>query len=193
MLSEVKEKPILFSTPMVQAILEGRKTQTRRVLKLKKGDTVGRIYDEIETEYTICDKDGDIVPMEFVSPYGVEGDRLWVRETWSPCPENRPVPHPEQCPKVWYKADNNRPTWAEQPWKPSIHMFRKDSRIILPVSDLRIDKLLNISESDAVAEGFKNRSEFLKYWDILNKKRGYGTDKNPFVWIPQWKEYIKQN
>ena len=203
----MKDKPILFSTPMVKAILEGKKTQTRRILKLKKGDTVGKIYDDKETEYIICDKDGDEVPMEFVSPYGVAGDRLWVRETWGLTQGNgSPI-------DAWisYKAGGQNSELPirdngnlfdypiKEGWRPSIFMPRWASRITLEVTEVIVQRLQNITEEDAQAEGFTEQLEsegiyyksarmgFYETWNKLNSKRGYSWDSNPFVWAISFK------
>lgn len=167
------EKPIIFSTPMVQAILEGRKTQTRRVLKLKKGDTVGNISDSSGIlEYIICGKDGDEVPMEFVSPYGVDGDRLWVREThyrygswWHTVIGDKNIIEFKPFSNEVYFQDNlpkgvkilTRRFPSEQAWykRPSIFMPKWASRINLEVTKIRVQKLQDISEEDCEAEGFK--------------------------------------
>jgi hypothetical protein len=165
--TEIKEKPIIFSTPMIKAILDGKKSQTRRVLKLRKGDTVGRIYDDKETEYIICDKYGDIVPIEFVSPYGVWDDRLWVKEThyryglWEPCEnQDNETAYTFQPLSEEIRYFNNPPQvvlkgYGGAGWykRPSIFMPRKASRITLEVTDLRIQMVQQISPEDAIAEG----------------------------------------
>jgi hypothetical protein len=131
----VTERPILFSAPMVRAILAGTKTQTRRIVKLKA----------------------------HTCPYGQAGDRLWVRETW--CHQ---YPH-EGAPdrKYVYRADGEEVYGLDAhghalvtasgklkaAWIPSIHMPRKASRIMLEVSDVRLQPLHAITESDAIAEG----------------------------------------
>ncbi len=141
-------RPILFSAPMVRALLEGRKTQTRRTLKPVefKTDTSGKAQETA-----------------WASPRFAKGDRLWVRETysfdysWSDA-KPRDVPETED---VWYWADGD-PTdgdWTKP--KPGIHMPRWASRLTLTVTDLRVEQLIDISEADCIAEG------------IVNTERGY--------------------
>lgn len=198
---KVKEKPILFSTPMVKAILECRKTQTRRVLKLKKGDTIGRIYDEKETEYIICGPDGDEVFMEFVSPYGVWGDRLWVREGFATEKkfDDKPMSFFDNASDVpiWYRADDidyKNDYVPRGKWRPSIFIPRWASRITLEITNISIQKLQDISHQDITAEGLGDgyteigwNYAYGQLWNKLNEKRGYGWSTNPWVWAISFK------
>lgn len=220
----VKERPILMSTPMVKAILAGQKTMTRRVVKLRKGDTVGNISqgDKI-LEYIICDKDGDEVPLEFVCPYGSVGDKLWVKETYLPDPPRNGewrdiefdgcgmplnlIPEQYRNPSFClYKA-----SWVgDLRWKPSIFMPRWASRLTLEITDVRIQRIQEITQEDAVKEGITQqlathlgisvspsieefeaiqaKRVFIELWESLNKKRGYGYfDVNPHVFAISFK------
>jgi hypothetical protein len=173
----MKEKPILFSGPMVKAILEGRKTQTRRIMKPQPGLTYGFIY-KIRMESGIPPK----------CPYGKIGDHLWVRETWADV--NTP-----DGPAICYRADSSYMYWRDfskefgpdygagpsmnyekypgnytmwwedllsgeegHGWKPSIHMPRWASRITLKIIDIRVEGLQDITEDDAITEGSKEPS-----------------------------------
>lgn len=150
----MSEKPILFSGEMVRAILAGRKTQTRRVVK--QGPVLDS-YNEIgswdgpgdEGEYTLS-----------LCPYGKPGDTLWVRETWY-CDDYRvqrgPYKEVDGAKEMTvYRADDPTPYEAEQPtWRPSIHMPRWASRITLRVTDVRVERVQDISEEDAIAEGIQ--------------------------------------
>lgn len=158
-------KPILFNTEMVKAILDGRKTMTRRVCKGAR---------ELS-----CAMDW---PIESC-PYGQVGDRLWVRETFMF--DSRGNIHYKAIEPDWVSKTRNKTT-IRIAWKPSIHMFRKDSRITLEMIRLWVERLLDINEADARAEGFDSVEEFLFCWDKLNKKRGYGTDVNPWNWCIEW-------
>lgn len=154
MMTTTKERPILYSTPMIRALLNGRKTQTRRVAKAPH-DEPRSLHDTAKTR--------------FRCPYGQPGDRLWCRETWAlvnadedgiddwvdrgPIPDALPWPSWQ----VWYRAGY---PWAYDHsddrgfrWRPSIHMPRWASRIILEITDVRVERLQEISEEDAVAEG----------------------------------------
>ena len=205
-------RPILFSGEMVRAILDGTKTQTRRVAKLKLGR-----YDEIINIRTAAASDGWIVELfgaTFLEerlrfcPYGNVGDRLWVRETWSLAGQGA----------VRFKADGVEPKGGRK-WKPSIHMPRWISRTTLKVTGVRLERLHEMPERDAKAEGvqihvsaegcppgkvraFINvltpymggqllkikakhlyRAEFAVLWETLNAKRGFGWEVNPLVWV----------
>jgi hypothetical protein len=176
---------------MVRAILAGKKTQTRRILDLKTG----------EWARTLSSFNSSVVsrPHNKLSErYGYPGDRLWVRETW------RPKSH--QFPTGWpweYKATCAQDlTPADGPWRPSIHMPRAASRILLEVTDVRIERLQEISRDDARAEGVffdddhdgfitdtdgsnfhypDPRISFCKLWCGINGPESW--DSNPWVWV----------
>lgn len=175
----MKERPILFSAPMVRAILEGRKTQTRRALNQQPSNgweidtpyVLGRItsphpkrmkfgvfiHRGLGTDFPEC----DII----TNPYGQPGDRLWVRETWQGPLISTAVDYkkhnrgesindPEHCvyratDKLFAVDDDGK----ELGWRPSIHMPRWASRIDLEITGIRVELLQDISEEDAVAEG----------------------------------------
>jgi len=143
-MSQIKERPILFSAPMVRAILDGRKTVTRRPVK---GAGL-KWLEEFTPEY-VAD------PANSLCPFGKPGDRLWVRETWARVGYCDPgyltfaATYPSCLP-----ADlENIPAASGIRWKPSIHMFRRDSRILLEITDLRVERLQDISDDQAKAEG----------------------------------------
>jgi len=148
----VKERPILFSTEMVKAILEGRKTQTRRVIKPQPtmhdfGDHKCLAWGKplVVPGYLFIGVDRAMESPSYLRcPYGSEGTVLWVRETWAQ--EN--VNHKDV---FIYKADG----WDRSglKWKSSIHMPRKAARIFLKVKNVRVERLQDISEEDAKAEG----------------------------------------
>ena len=171
------ERPIIFSGPMVRAILEGRKTQTRRIIRAPKWSDPSR------------------AGVDFPGPFHV-GQILWVKETFLPWDASSGVE------KYIYRATADIPAY-DGSWKPSIYMPRKASRITLQITDVRIEHLTDITDEDSVAEGMNvivntsnavlkagilgtcikgQRDMFRKYWDELNKKRGFGWDKNPWVW-----------
>lgn len=143
----MKERPILFSGPMVRAILEGRKTQTRRVVKDSTFEATkqGRLMHEGEAA-AWC-------------PYGQPGDRLWVRETWAhdgPDLETARARFEDalsggETYGPYYRATESAPGTLR--WRPSIHMPRWASRITLEVTGVRVERLQEISEKDAQAEG----------------------------------------
>lgn len=193
------EKPILFNGDMVRAILDGRKTQTRRVLKVAPGDW----FVDAPTRIKCHALDGGCYGFAsenatYKCPYGKPGDSLWVRETWSGSTESSYIYKPSEGHRIWYRANNDRPTWAEGHWKPSIFMPRWASRINLEVRAVRVEQLRNISEADARAEGtnpsivgrdldhLKYRAGFMALWDSINAKRGYSWESNPWVWVVEF-------
>lgn len=170
----MKERPILFSGPMVRAILDGQKTQTRRVIKPQPNGLWA-------------------APGKTTCPFGQPGDRLWVRETHYVCSNNETI----------YRVDNP-PVPIDIKWKPSTHMPRRTSRINLEITGIRVEKLQDITEENAIAEGLEKaytgwrdyRSGWVKQhhlsdpvdsfrtlWDSINGRRGYGWGVNPFVWV----------
>jgi hypothetical protein len=199
---ETKEKPILFSTPMVKAILAGNKTMTRRVVKSPHcTDTNGCI--NIKGLWVIPERDKDHA-FDGIAPYCV-GDHLWVRETWSVFHDDTGYDY------LYYRADEGNPDKYKcfMPWKPSIFMPRVAARIFLEVKHVHLERIQGISERDVVKEGITTlsfvlpdektklkpkggtfRTEFKHLWDGLNAKRGYGWDVNPWVWVIQF-ERIK--
>lgn len=176
----MKERPILFSGPMVRAIFNGRKTQTRRAIK-----TGGIPYDEFWAEQWL---------RKGKCPFGTPGDRLWVRETFVVDYEVGEGTRGEISPAVFYRATddgNTNFTPGMEQWKPSIHMPRKFCRLLLDVKAIRVERLNDISEDDCKAEGCVDRGdsagdEFAELWESINGKRGYGWKENPWVWVVEF-------
>lgn len=215
-----KERPILFSGEMVRAILDGRKTQTQRVIRWSE-----KSHEE-EGALLLEGKSGAYWPYNCHSgnenpvacPYGVPGDRLWVREAFR-FGEHWNGNHNTATNLVNYRADgewrhlglpttpwtHEEPNNPEDKWRPSIFMPRWASRITLEVTAVRVERVQDISEEDATAEGLESFTEyhtmpgkphlqepyrqvealeqFEDLWDRLNKKRGYVWEKNPWVWV----------
>ncbi|KKN74875.1 hypothetical protein LCGC14_0386240 [marine sediment metagenome] len=204
----MKERPILFSGPMVRALLRevDPKTMTRRVVKLP--DAPNHLGDWEPTflggDGTTTDSRGVLVPRiegiwhtrtgKFIKcPYGQPGDRLWVKETWR-------EPVSEGSGYIDYLADHiTKPSFII--WRPSIFMPRKFSRILLEITAVRVERLQEISEEDAKAEGWpvpELGTEisirkavpviwFCDLWDSINAKRGYSWKSNPFCWVVEFK------
>ena len=147
-----KERPILFSAPMVNAILAGDKTQTRRIVK-PQPDIVANL-GTLVARYTPDDERlgrlGQVIPC----PYGQPGDWLWVRENFSgPHYQSRYSPKEwNDCDPIWYWADGNPESGDWTTTKPSIHMPRWASRISLEIVSVRVERLQDTSEEDALAE-----------------------------------------
>lgn len=194
----MKERPIIFSGEMVKAILEDRKTQTRRIVKPqpyqdgifdKKRIILYKGHEREQWCWFISDGSLRNYDLRFC-PYGKIGDRLWIRETWQTAGGKT----------VTYRADWDRTKIKTSDlikWKPSIHMPRWASRITLEITDIRVERLQEISEWDCLKEGVvidkdcENEEQklksalvsFLELWDSINEKRGYGWDTNCWVWV----------
>jgi len=187
---------------MVRALLDGTKTQTRRACK-----PMNAWVDQECREVRMVDGapyhflKGATDPVEKLRwPYGQPGDRLWVRETWAqpaaldPGPTVYRADYPDCVPRGY----TNIPPADEITWKPSIHMFRKHSRILLEVVSVRVERLNDCSEADAVAEGVtiedKHKGGYCAgevmppalraYRDLWESINGAGSwDANPWVWV----------
>ena len=149
------ERPILFSAPMVRALLAGTKTQTRRVVKMKSHHQIEQRDDGSDWPWMYDgDHDSD---WWMPCPYGQPGDRLWVRETWQAVSGNDRARHIMTHPRPdrgWLEyAATPRADEPAYKWRPSIHMPRWASRITLEVTGVRVERLQDISEADALAEG----------------------------------------
>lgn len=215
----MREHPILFSPPMVRAILEGRKTQTRRAISHFDGSTYALDPANVRWQFNEGSDDQRVdwrnkwyaYPKNSGSsafpvyglrcPFGQPRDRLWVRETWAPCGKQS-YPAADM---VRHGDDGaiHRATWDRSPpsrWRPSIFMPRWASRITLEVTGVRVERLQEISEEDALAEGvirrpiegepdlsLPARDGYQWLWDTLNAKRGFGWEKNPWVWVVEFK------
>lgn len=155
-------KPILFSTPMVQAILKGQKTQTRRIVKQPEA-----------VELLELGQFGDALDLSKHR----KGDILWVRETFRPKSHGMPIGDPYE-----YRAtalEDGNPT--DEPWKPSIFMPKEACRIFLKVTNVRVERLQSISEADAKAEGFDSIDLFFALWQNINGTESLAA--NPWVWV----------
>jgi hypothetical protein len=198
----MKEHPIIFNTDNVKAILEGRQTQTRRVIRgLGSLPNRWRLYvdgngwlsgikpDDFNGWFFAHNDKGKKIKC----PYGLVGDRLWVRETINLGYDNQDLPI--------YKAglSNGEIIELEKSehwtgWKPSIHMLRWASRITLEITGVRVERLQDITPEDIIAEGCSKTKpfhsllwNFIVLWNPINDKRGYGWDTNPWVWVIRFK------
>jgi len=185
----MNEHPILFNAEMVRAILAGTKTQTRRVI-------IPKLSSDI-VDYRLT-KD-NVLYMEHLAgfttfrpracPYGVPGDRLWVRETFSIVSDGEKT-------GVCFRVDGEEQIDRGQGecWKPSIFMPRWASRITLEIVNVRVERVQDICERDLKAEGCPEEWQelylqdwFAFLWNSINAKRGYGWDTNCYVWVLTFK------
>lgn len=191
-------RPIIMSGESVRAILDGRKTQTRRVVKLPHNNPLGAweptvvggkgvCYDKAMTrpapeEAAIWHtRTGDCLGC----PYGQPGDRLWVRETFVRA-GNLGIIYAADCPR-------GTESGVEGGWRSPIHMPRWASRLTLEVVEVRVQRVQDISTEGCIAEGLRStmrgydaevhlRDQYQAQWDALNARRGYPWDSNPWVW-----------
>jgi len=213
MQATVKERPILFSAPMVHAILNGTKTQTRRIVKPQPPDDIDALHGNDfrnRAPYSIECDDGRLTgqfgfqydDQVWTCPYGQAGERLWVRETW-----RRIVTGLNAGKCDYYADDPGASGLGFMPWKPSIHMPRKDSRINLEVTGVRVERLHSIGKdgrkaADVLAEGITREqidqqakwfhaddAPALAYAALWNKINGDGSwESNPWVWVIEFKK-----
>lgn len=203
----MKERPIIFSSEMVLAILDGRKTQTRRVIKPQPEASLSRIENSNLWTYTGCDR-------EWKCPYGQPGDRLWVKEmvergflphllTGGPTKYETAVYATDKVPCLEENGFDLIPWWKGKVCSARF-MPRWASRITVEITGVRVARLQDMNFYDWVADfcpspleqeraletfvGLKNMAEVAKIlWDSLNAKRGFGWDMNPWVWAIEFK------
>ncbi|MEE4688647.1 hypothetical protein V2K77_00995 [Pseudomonas alliivorans] len=224
-MTQAKERPILFSAPMVRAILEGRKTITRREIKPSKrsADTQFELHQQPDGSWlpmhtfdeSCMDDQGAEHPI--TSPYGKPGDRLWVREAWqadaqvdSVTPRDLSQGEPIQYPADGAYRQTGCSMITPGKTRPSIHMSRWVSRILLEITDVRVERLQAISEQQTLAEGiiphvrggwhwhlhdpsnvddwhqFGFKSPVFAFQDLWISTGG-DWDANPWVWVVEFK------
>ncbi|CAM6940226.1 hypothetical protein AM423_003045 [Klebsiella pneumoniae] len=186
---------MIFNAEMVRALLDGRKTQTRRIIK---DCTVGRDpiskFIKIGKKFIGCYPEDVPELIRECCPYGVPGDRIWVRETWAEAGASAPdlklyrANYPEHVPSIY----ENVPPAEEIRWTPSIHMPRTASRILLEITDVRVERLRSMSQDDARAEGVIAASgpmeaglAFRELWDSIYGEESWKA--NPWVWVIEFK------
>lgn len=208
-LPQPKERPIPFSAPMVRAILDGRKTVTRRQVKVQPRSRadIGS-YGKGQP----FNRNPDVTKRNPECPFGKPGERLWVRETWyydhsevmsGPYlkPEDLDISEARDDGTLVYAADGLTPYETDQPvWKPSIHMPRWACRILLEITDVCVERLQDISRADIRAEGLQCPPElasddvspnYRDWYPAASRKLWESTggdwDANPWVWVVEFK------
>lgn len=220
----MRERPILFAGPMVRAILNGEKTVTRRLMNPQPtpSNMGGHSWPSpihqtmLHVEQELQNGEGIWAGLaDSACPHGAPGDRLWVRETWY-CDDYRVLRGPYLKPDdldldearddgtLVYAADGLTPYEAEQPtWKPSIHMPRWASRILLEITAVRVERVQDISDEQCVAEGIGvtkhavgvkltsphdesvPRAMFRELWQSINGAESWAA--NPWVWVVEFR------
>lgn len=204
----MKERGMIFNGEMVRAILDGRKTQTRRIIKLSHESGMKNPVvrgKNGEASYVGC----RLAAM--LCPFGKPGDRIWVRETFQGplvsedlFEEYRAYPEKFEKPQYCeYAADGGtKPEYCDlddnlrHGWLPSIHMPRWASRILLEITDVRVERLATISQEDAAKEGYPANPEpyggsmdkwlwFRQLWDSIYPEQSFS--HNPWVWVIEFK------
>lgn len=214
----MKARGMIFNSEMVRAILDGRKTQTRRIMKIQpehSGLGLRRVIDSKngsdDGKYFWSSSDAcglKARSKSFACPFGAVGDRIWVRETWAEAGASAPdlklyrANYPEHVPSIY----ENVPPAEEIRWTPSIHMPRWASRILLEITDVRVERLNAISEEDARAEGIIDggclncgetepcglanpepdaTDAFAYLWQSIYGQENWNA--NPWVWVIEFK------
>lgn len=220
----MKERPIIMGDESVRAILEGRKTQTRRVIDPRKYNIAGwdmpRTKEDMEAGYPFAENaDGDSVSVVDWCPYGRVGDRLYVKERFAYWIGREAVAYSDMCHKSiegieWEDEVNIRDIAEGGKWKSPLFMPRLASRITLEITDIRVERVQDISVQDAKDEGIRVHANgckdglaygcyngddcvknvcrqpieyYKQLWDQLNAKRGYPWESNPWVWVITFK------
>jgi hypothetical protein len=215
--NKLKERPILFSGAMVRAVMDGTKTQTRRIVKPQPPQRWSKVAPVKSESAGIIGwdfyNDIDRIDHGYINkpcPYGKIGDRLWVRETFCFVADSqygeedwidyRATPkYSDEAPACWHEEPKGN---RELVWKPSIFMPRRASRITLEITGIRIERLQDISEYDAKAEGciagygkipgskistmMTAVDYFRNLWRTINGKKAPWAS-NPFVWVIEFK------
>jgi len=212
----MKERPIIFNGEMIRAILDGRKTQTRIPIKPQPTEC-GLVFrragvsEKLEDDFYAWEDDGLLLdehsedggPCQRLCPFGVVGDRLWVRETYTTAER---IWDGDSCRSFMvpgivrggsffrYRADGEI---DDTRWRPSIHMPRWASRIALEITKVKVERVNDITRDDAIAEGccaFEDNAGWYgpevalaALWDSIYAKRGFGWDSNPWVWVIEFR------
>lgn len=208
----MKERGMIFNGEMVRAILDGRKTQTRRIMKVQPEPSKSRLGDfwfsskKLESMVHVSDlvpgnspiADCHLFFQEHCCPFGAVGDRIWVRETWAEAGSGAPdlklyrANYPEHVPTHY----ENVPPANEIRWTPSIHMPRWASRLTLEITGVRVERLASVSDDDAGKEGYPANPApyggdmdkwlwFRQLWDSIYPNQSF--KHNPWVWVIEFR------
>ncbi|MDI3359732.1 hypothetical protein QQF21_17005 [Lelliottia sp. V89_10] len=178
----MKERGMIFNGEMVRALLDGRKTQTRRPVAKVRADNCLTLRKPTKTRSGVHTHVMD-APKHGLCPFGVVGDRIWVRETFS----EKMDWEDGSCCAVNYSATSESPIGKK--WKPSIHMPREHSRILLEITAVRVERLRSITLDDARSEGMGDAMPILEYSRLWNSiYPGNNWQSNPWVWVIEFKK-----
>ncbi|MFW3863117.1 hypothetical protein [Klebsiella pneumoniae] len=193
-MTKISERGMIFNAEMVRALLDGRKTQTRRPIKWKQTRFTEVGEREDGSKWPWSEDAEHACDFWHPCPFGAVGDRIWVRETWADTGASAPdlklyrANYPEHVPSIY----ENVPPAKEIRWTPSIHMPRTASRILLEITDVRVERLRSMSQDDARAEGVIAASgpmeaglAFRELWDSIYGEESWKA--NPWVWVIKFK------
>ena len=205
----MKERPLLFSAPMVRALIAGTKSQTRRVVKAPGWDPASPEYGGLTGIKQHADERIGLQAYFWHArsalahgvrcPYGQPGDRLWVRETWREwsdaawhyAADGLVLPKQRDRELAEFLAQRAPFTWESYTWRPSIHMPRAASRITLEVTGVRVERLQDISTRDCWAEGIAASPdvdpvhEYRELWELINGRGSW--ESKSWVWIVEFR------
>lgn len=189
----IKERGMIFNAEMVRALLDGRKTQTRRPIKWKQTRLTEIGEREDGSKWPWSEDVEHACDFWHPCPFGAVGDRIWVRETFCAVPDHE---EPAGCSALLYAADGNGPYGK---WTPSIHMPRWASRILLEITSVRVERLHDMNETDSLAEGIQfspyplvSLNEFALLWEsIYNVDPSKSWKANPWVWVIEFKHVLE--
>ena len=191
----MKYSPILYQTDMIRAYQNDLKTMTRRVMRRQPDNRYHSpliLHDDV---WAFQKPNQGVEPFIIRCPYGQVGDKLWVREAWQRRADGI----------IEYRA-RSKGFVALSGWRPSIHMFRKDSRFTQTLTGVRAERLQDISLEDCLAEGISRYwygsaivasdedliRRYMLLWDSINAKRGYSWESNPYVWCLSFLKYSEE-
>jgi hypothetical protein len=205
--------PILFSTEMVQAILDSRKTMTRRTLKVQPYKDLDYLGWELPNYKRIAFGKNTKIESFHKCPYGQVGDVLWVRETFNSDYSFKNSKGKPVAPGILYKATTENLPSKSDKWKPSLFMPKEACRIFLKIKNIRVERLNDITDNDSISEGIqeftkdntvlkygldgwnwsemprKAKDGFLKLWESINGKESLNS--NPWVWVIEFERIDK--
>lgn len=200
-----KEHPIIYSTPMIKAYMEDRKTMTRRVMK-PQPKMIHEIFQHqgyVYAQTELLERDKNLLNGCVRCPYGQPGDALWIRQTFF-ANLGKLLFTKEELSRLKNDKEFNELAQSsglqiDVKWTPAIFMPRKWSFYTQTITSIRVERLQDITEEDAEKEGIEfvlthktRRDQFATLWDSINAKRGYPWASNPWIWVISYPKYSEE-